>query len=532
MMRWLRRRHRVICTVICLLVFTYVFVINAWMGDDPYITLRSVDNFVNGYGPVWNTDERVQAYTHPLWMLLVSSIYAVTHEGYYSTLVLSFAASGAAIVISFTTIATAWWKQALFTLLLICSKAWVDYSSSGLENPLSFLLLAAFFGPFLRDGWRVTSKRFAYYSFVAALAFLNRADSALLYAPALIALAVGQLRTTRIAKTVGIFTVAMTPAWGWLIFATIYYGFPFPNTAYSKLNAAGSGMPFIHPNGPLYFLNSLRWDPLTLLVIGSALLLAGAISLRRIEKWNVGLLSLGGAVLYLLYTLRIGGDYMSGRFFSMPFFIAVLVSTMFAERALVGVYFAGLALTAVPLGPSSPLLTQRAHEPLPRDPSSILDESGHYREAMGLLAVIRHAPSPGRPNTPVCRRFRETRPTSMVWGAIGYFGFAVGPNVHGIDPIGLPDPLLARLPPRNATDGWGRGHLFHDIPEGYIASIETSQNLVRDPDLHEYYDKLRILTRGPIFTRSRFIEIYRMNTGHYNYLIEAYARRRREAGKP
>jgi hypothetical protein len=43
------------------------------MSDDAYITLRTVDNWVNGRGLVWNTAERVQTYTHPLWMLLLSA---------------------------------------------------------------------------------------------------------------------------------------------------------------------------------------------------------------------------------------------------------------------------------------------------------------------------------------------------------------------------------------------------------------------------------------------------------------------------
>ena len=37
-----------------LLLFTYVFLANAWMGDDAYITFRTVWNFVHGYGIVFN----------------------------------------------------------------------------------------------------------------------------------------------------------------------------------------------------------------------------------------------------------------------------------------------------------------------------------------------------------------------------------------------------------------------------------------------------------------------------------------------
>ena len=47
-----------------------VYLANAWVCDDAYITFRSIDNLVNGLGPVWNAGERVQAFTHPLWFLL------------------------------------------------------------------------------------------------------------------------------------------------------------------------------------------------------------------------------------------------------------------------------------------------------------------------------------------------------------------------------------------------------------------------------------------------------------------------------
>jgi hypothetical protein len=53
---------------LALAVFAIVVVRTSWLSDDAYITLRTVDNFVSGYGLRWNVAERVQTYTHPLWM--------------------------------------------------------------------------------------------------------------------------------------------------------------------------------------------------------------------------------------------------------------------------------------------------------------------------------------------------------------------------------------------------------------------------------------------------------------------------------
>ncbi|MEO8799540.1 MAG: hypothetical protein ABI551_16730 [Polyangiaceae bacterium] len=521
------RRNTIFATTALALgvaLFAYVYIVNAWTGDDPYITFRTIDNFVHGYGLVWNTDERVQAYTDPLWMFLLSGIYYFTREAYYSMLAVCFAASLGSIIVACRTVATTWWRRALLIVVLLASKAWVDYSSSGLENPLSYLLLASFFGPLLRDGLHArTPRRFAYYFVISALAFSNRADSSLLYAPALIALAIDFARANGILKLAWMSVVTMTPAWGWLVFSTIYYGFPFPNTAYSKLSAAGPSMPLVHPNGPIYYLNSLRWDPITLTVIAAATLLALVAIVSRLDGWKVCALTMAGALLYLAYTLRIGGDYMSGRFFTMPYLVATLVAVRLCERGLVGIFFGGLALSGYALMPRPPIFTTEAYERLPVDPTGILDEAGNYRHYSGIFVVLRNGPSPGRTSTPPGQRFRQMRPKTMVWGAIGYYGFAVGPETHVVDPIGLPDPLIARIPPRNLVDGWGRGHFFHDIPDGYVASQETGDNLVADPNLHAYYDQLRILTRGPIFSRERFVAIYRMNTGRYNHLVASYA---------
>ena len=83
--------------VLLLAVFAVILIRTAWMSDDAYITLRTVDNWINGYGPTWNVGERVQSFTHPLWMLLLSVFYFVTREAYFTTLALSIVISLAAL---------------------------------------------------------------------------------------------------------------------------------------------------------------------------------------------------------------------------------------------------------------------------------------------------------------------------------------------------------------------------------------------------------------------------------------------------
>ena len=100
----------------CLLVFSYVFLANSWIGDDAYITFRVIDNFVNGYGLRFNPDERVQAYTHPLWMLLLSAFYAVTSDLFYTTLIVSYGFCVLAIAVSYRHLREMW-RAVLFLAL-------------------------------------------------------------------------------------------------------------------------------------------------------------------------------------------------------------------------------------------------------------------------------------------------------------------------------------------------------------------------------------------------------------------------------
>ena len=60
--------------VMALVVFGVVFIANSWVGDDAFISFRVSDNIIHGYGPRWNVAERVQAFTNPLWTLVMAAV--------------------------------------------------------------------------------------------------------------------------------------------------------------------------------------------------------------------------------------------------------------------------------------------------------------------------------------------------------------------------------------------------------------------------------------------------------------------------
>lgn len=502
-----------------LLFFTYIFLANAWMGDDAHITFRSVWNFVHGYGLTYNPDERVQAFTHPLWFLTVSLVHFVTREFFFSVTVLSWAldiAAGMVVLRRARSLASA----TLVVAWLVSSKALIDYTSSGLEYPLSYFLIALFYARYFdRKTHRPpTLADLRFFTLIAALSFVNRSDTSLLFVVPLVEMTIRAFAAHGRA-TIHPLIVGSLPAILWLAFATFYYGFPLPNTYYAKV---ANGIPgwLERQQGLAYFFNSISHDPITLGTIALALLFAW-------RSPGPGKRATVSALLYVLYTINVGGDFMSGRFFAMPFLIAVIAMVPDLELSLVP--WAGGALVlynlVVPIVPIKTTATYDGAWPW-RTQNGIKDERGFTHKESNVLM---YAPFRSLPDTPFSREgisFGGSDRHASVYCCIGLYGLNAGPTKHVIDDNALSDPLLARLPvsPRVFFDFWA-SHYFRDLPEGYVESNEQNQNLLTDPLLRPYYDKLRHVTRGRLTDWSRLRDIWALNV-EYRHLQRDYDKRR------
>ena len=83
------------------------------------------------------------------------------------------------------------------------------------------------------------------------------------------------------------------------------------------------------------------------------------------------------------------------------------------------------------------------------------------------------------------------------------------------------DPLLSKLPiPDNAR--WRIGHFARAMPQDYFNTLSSGENVIKDKCLAIYYDKLSLITRGNLFDGNRIQEIWNMNTGKYDYLLDSY----------
>jgi arabinofuranosyltransferase len=473
----------------------------AWVGDDAYITFRSVDNFLNGFGMRWNVAERVQSFTHPLWFLLLTPVVAVVGNPFAA--VLSLSAIVSAIAVGFV-VAPVWsrpWQAAFLLVAMVCSKAFTDYSTSGLENALSHALLAGllFSVRTLAD----EPRRAALAGLLVGLAALTRLDLVLLAGP----IGLASLRNVR--RTVPAFVLGLAPLAAWEIFSVIYYGVPFPNTAYAKL-ATGIPGDELWRQGVTFFLDSLQHDPVTLFVTFWAL--GATLAFGRGSR-----IAALAVVLYCIYVARIGGDFMSGRFLSAPFVVSLCLLGRLPWPASVSGRAAPLAV-AVALGlavPTPTVFSGAAYTAPWRSifsPSGVVDERGLAFQAQGWLSTggLRTESAQTGWFLEKILAVKEAHPVAFAHDTVGLVGYLTGPDRQILDVFGLGDPLLARLP---AKVPWRIGHYAREMPEGYYETVTSGRNQIGDPRIASLYEVIREVTQGPIWSPRRWRAIVALNTG-------------------
>ena len=481
----------------------------AWICDDAFISARVVKNFLSLRGLRWNPPERVQAYTHPLWLLLMIVARGFEHDTYWALLGLSLGTSALCVA------AIVWTNQrpeaflAVIAGTLALSKSFVEFSSSGLENPLTHLLLVLSW----REALRKQNPSLLKVSALACLAALNRLDLLLLFAPPLLVLLTAQPGGwfRRCLPLV----LAFAPLVAWHAFTLVYYGSLVPNTAIAKL---GTQLPraTLLEHGLAYLLQPTWNDPisLVLLLLGLPLGLARGNHLVRAFC--------AGAGLYIGYVVWIGGDFMAGRFLSTPVLVAVLalleLSPVPALSVQAAIGAAAIGLAALPLAPvwaNPPMFA-----PLEEFSETCLDGVCNERTYYGPFTTWRHSDITASPSHPWAIRGltyglmpNETR----VAGAIGFRGFFAGPDIFIVDYFGLSDPLIARLPPDPRYGPWKPGHARRCIPLGYPEAVRRGPSALADASLREYFKLIWLVTRADLWSLERWRAIWKLNTSESRF---------------
>ena len=487
------------------LAFGAIAVRLAWMADDGAITARVIANTLAGYGPNYNITERAQAFTHPLWFWLNVLAARITGDILITMLLVGVLCAATALYIIGRD--RHWVVVVAITALAMSTYALTEYAASGLENPLSWLLIAVM--------WRgARSGHPTAMAVGAGLLLFTRLDLALVAVPFV---AVWLLRAdTSLAVRLRVVIITVAPALVWLAFSWVYYGSPLPETAYSKLNIAIPTREVLG-QGVRYAFDLTRHDPLAGLLIGAALGLLASSWLSRETK----VLVLGGIGLYGCYVLYIGGDFMSGRFWTVSIFVALIAVGDALHQAVVRVSETELTTRITTIGVGAIvlplLLAPPAGLPMFRDPFSptsravqdlrvndgIADEWAFYLDrtrSQGFLQWL--AQDPYNSGLEQMRTAVESwKPDQVVTsigvqcGEVGRSALTSGPTVHWVVPCALSDPLLARTEFEASEQNWRVGHYDRPIPPGYFEALATGTDASLPPETRPLFNEVSLPRR-------------------------------------
>ena len=570
---WHNDKFGVVLASVAYVLTTWVFIKNAWVTEDAYIIFRSVEQVFAGNGPVWNPHERVQAFTSPLWFGVMVLTRSVSPSLFMNAIVVSLAL-WLLTVRNLQLLAPNRVAFAMCILLWVASSALHDYTSSGLENVLAFALITTFLLQVVRLERDTppppnTFGLLLHASVVFGLVAVTRHDLVPLLLPPAVFLAWTHRGVLSARQVLALAVAAAVPLAAWTLFSLVYYGFPWPNTAYAKLNT-GIDRADLVLQGLRYVQVSFQQDPVTPVTIVAALLVTVFRARHTVYRF-VGL----GIVLNLAYVVWIGGDFMAGRFLSYSYLVATVLLVLELPRVelpllrndhlrnqpnaatrwrnLTATALVGIAVVAYAIAyRHTPLNCWRPDPEHGPDRFGVISERDYYPE-LSLINYLSRDPEAGTwPYHDFVRIGSEIfRSSERVHeaGAIGVTGYVAGTDKIIVDIFALADPLLARLPVED-PESWRIGHFRRAVPDGYLERLgaldllhadlraygvpESAGELERlaflgrmhpitPTNLDELYRRLAIVTQtDDLWSVERLKTILFFNLGAYDHLMEPH----------
>lgn len=515
-----------------LLLFVLIITVLAWQSDDAYHAYIMAKNLVDGNGFVYNVGQRATASSCPLFTLVVALGYLVIRDMFFVSLLINIVFSALAYKILVWNMCHTRNQVVISFLILIGSVSFVSYTTSGLENSMLFFLAACFLKIYFSSELYNSGKLYMLALLVALIA-MTRMDAVLLFAPMAVYVFLCKRDNVKFGKCVLLGILGLMPFVLWEVFATFYYGFPFPNTAYAKLGTDISLYEYII-RGIKYYINAIVCDPILLIV--PLLAFIAAIYVRKAQYiW-----CMAGVAIYGIYLLYIGGDFMMGRHFTVLFFMSLFVYMDIRNREISnygkGVKFNkafyAITLTALLVGFTTDVITDQFLYGA-KFSSPISDERAGYFTYSSLFNNVHSLITTGD----LCIRQAWNEQGITEYRDAGYKG-GILQNVPGIskyynndmylnDLYALGDPYLAHLPAVKEPN-WRIGHMWREAPEGYCDQVlygdGENGNRIVNPDAAQYYEIIKEVTCGPLFDGNRIKKVIDLNLGKYNYLTENYAK--------
>jgi arabinofuranosyltransferase len=442
----------------------------AWISEDAFITMTYVRNLLDGHGAVYNLGERVQGYTHPLWFMLLipgvvileDPLVVVTVLGVGLTF-LTLAHLGLALFRHQTRPGIAALLLLLVVLVLTLTESWRSFQTAGLENSLTnFLIAVLVVELFRRGGYRILPA-----TLTCSLLVLTRPDLAVLVGPLGFHILYKAGRERQFVPLV----LGGLPVVAWTAFAYFYYGSVTPNTANAKLGV--NTLQGSISEGLVYLVDWIYWEPASVL----ATLVLGCVAARTLKALDQRAF-LAGIVLYFIYVMVVGGDYMRARFL-LPIFVGLVYLGAFALSQIAnGRDLRGLnprpALLGAAMGVFLLLNLIEPRQGALFNTTGIVAERHFYEGLSVRYRLVNGELYYRQPDVAFIdelNAFKEAcGPYAVHSGVIGALGYLRDPEIKVIDTVGLTDRYIASLDKSYLIDMNHRpGHPRRMIPVSYLA---------------------------------------------------------------
>ncbi len=453
--------------------------------DDAFISFVYSRNLAEHGELVFNPGlDPVEGYTNFLWTLLLGLLMVVRLPPEVMSLILGAGFALATLIVVFRLSehlferASAWDHVA--PALLALSAGYACWTSGGLETQMfTFWVMLALHAYVTGD---VEPRRLRRVGWALALAAMTRPEGPLV-AAVLGAHRLGLLilrDRRRPGRDEILCLVWFAALWApWFAWRWWYYGHPFPNTYYVK--AAGPTVGDYDQRmtaaGLHYVWQFLRQSGL---LHAAPLALIGLLAARpRSRRFVFGSAAALLSAVYLVYTVRVGGDFMGLHRFVMPLFpigaLAVacglrLVAGLLPDRAWSGVAAAALAVALVAgQGAAQLALTRESLRPTNLASDRGIDTPAYLRVYAHDRALI------GRHMQP-CLRDTDF----AIYGGAGAKPYYA--RARGIDVFGLVSERVAhevpRSRPRPGHNKWAPDRLLLEHAPTFIFSCYS---IHRDP---------------------------------------------------
>ena len=323
--------------------------------DDAFIALRYAQNLIEHRELAYNLGQRVEGFTSPLWVLLVSAAGSL---GLPLPAATQWLGVGAALL-TFWALCRFWDElepeapQLVLApaVALAISAPFAAWTLGGLETPLFVALFTLTLSSIARDAREREFRSSVKAGLSAGLCALCRPEGATLIAIGSVVLGfTWAAPAPRRPRLLGWFAPIALLVGGYELFRLRYYGAPLPNTFYVKTSGDG-----LWQRGLNYL--ALAGAEFGWLLVGAGLLSVSGLLLtgfrlpaeqRRHSNQVLMLCTSAAALIHGLYVARIGGDFLDLYRFLTPLLPAAYCIVTGASSRLFAV-LAGQRRFAVPL---------------------------------------------------------------------------------------------------------------------------------------------------------------------------------------